>query len=1013
MRTMLATVVRGLRSRGLLSVGSVLLTTLAIGSAVLGPIFQVAVTNSYLVTRLNQAPNQLTGLSWDFTPDNNLGADRAQMAAGAAVAGIDGPFTTPQTVLETSMVEAYGGRWRLSAKDDACAHLEIEGSCPTKPGQALMLAGDLDFSGSKVGQTIDFAGLGKQRIVGTYRVPGAEQEDFWFDLSRFESIPPHDNGRTVTPYKPAPLVTVPGAFDDLSQQLWQVRVDRRLAVPSDLTLPVIEGAEQMAAGLDGSTTRTSSGLLKGNSINDLSTIVSETRAQQTTARSSIAPAVLSLVLVALALLLRLLMAAADLRLPELALASLRGLGRRKMWSLGLSEPVVLLLASIPVGAVVGIGLSLGLVRWWLVPGLPLPLPWLAVATGLGVAVAALGVAVLAVGLVLRVSLSEQLTGVRRPKRSSRIAVVAQLVLVAGALAVLASKLSVKEPGDPDATDLVLPVLLAVVAGLAATRGTVLLASWWTRRRRRGRSLPAFVAARAISRRQEGTLVILPVTAAIAICVFGAGVYTSAAQWRESVAATAAPAQVVWRSPLTIDQTVDLTHKIDPDGQYLMAAGTLVTQGPTFTIVDTPRLSRVAAWQDQWTPGLSTQQITDDLVVQADVPTVTGTRVGLTVDNRSDADGGLFVRLRLDAEGTRIHYAFVGPFGPGVHSRTAPARYCGDGCAVQAITIGGPASLPVAINGTVTLSDLVADDKPVPGAIDGAGWARAPDASAGAALTDVTGQDGKLKVDLASGDTPIIAQLTSGAIPEALPVLKGVDATTRARGGAASETSASTFPVDPVASTQSVPLLGPIGLMIDYGMITSDRDIYEQQDATILVLARSDTPVAMQQDLQSAGVSVQTTLTQVQGTLDQSAYALALRLYAVVAVLVLLMALAGLFVSTAVQLPARRRDAASLRVVGVPRRSVMSAVLRELVFVLGGTAVAGLAAGTLAQYVVLRTVTLGYVESITTPALIAAVDWGRLALLSGVAALLFGAVALGSALLTVRGARGSTLRETGR
>ena len=81
----------------------------------------------------------------------------------------------------------------------------------------------------------------------------------------------------------------------------------------------------------------------------------------------------------------------------------------------------------------------------------------------------------------------------------------------------------------------------------------------------------------------------------------------------------------------------------------------------------------------------------------------------------------------------------------------------------------------------------------------------------------------------------------------------------------------------------------------------------------------------------------------------------------VAVLVLLMALAGLFVSTAVQLPARRRDAASMRVVGVPRRSVMSAVVRELAVVLGGTAIAGLAAGTLAQYVVLRTVTLGVVE----------------------------------------------------
>ena len=49
-----------------------------------------------------------------------------------------------------------------------------------------------------------------------------------------------------------------------------------------------------------------------------------------------------------------------------------------------------------------------------------------------------------------------------------------------------------------------------------------------------------MSSRAISRRQEGTLVILPITAAIAVAVFGAGVYDSAATWRTSVAATVVP-----------------------------------------------------------------------------------------------------------------------------------------------------------------------------------------------------------------------------------------------------------------------------------------------------------------------------------------------------------------------------------------------------------------------------------------------------------------------------------------
>jgi predicted lysophospholipase L1 biosynthesis ABC-type transport system permease subunit len=210
----------------------------------------------------------------------------------------------------------------------------------------------------------------------------------------------------------------------------------------------------------------------------------------------------------------------------------------------------------------------------------------------------------------------------------------------------------------------------------------------------------------------------------------------------------------------------------------------------------------------------------------------------------------------------------------------------------------------------------------------------------------------------------------------------------------------------------VPFLGPVGILVDYTMLTTDRTVYDQ-NLPVYILARADTPSSVTDALRSNGVTVDSRLSDVQRSLDQSAYALALRLYAVVAVLVLLMALAGLFVSTAVQLPSRRKDAASLRVVGVSRRAVMSSVVREFAAVLGGTAVAGLAAGTLAQYVVLRTVTLGYVQDFTTPALIATVDWHRLIVLAAVTGSVFAVVAMASAALTVRGARGSTLRENAR
>ena len=70
-------------------------------------------------------------------------------------------------------------------------------------------------------------------------------------------------------------------------------------------------------------------------------------------------------------------------------------------------------------------------------------------------------------------------------------------------------------------------------------------------------------------------------------------------------------------------------------------------------------------------------------------------------------------------------------------------------------------------------------------------------------------------------------------------------------------------------------------------------------------------------------------------------------------------------------------------------------------------------GDLAQYVVLRTIKLGYVETIVTPRLVATVDLRQLALMALVAVLAFGVFALASAALTVRGARGATLREDAR
>ena len=95
-------------------------------------------------------------------------------------------------------------------------------------------------------------------------------------------------------------------------------------------------------------------------------------ARRGVARSTVAPAVLSLILVALVLLSRLLAAAMGLRRGELALASLRGYSRRQLWFLGMLEPLLILVLATPLGVALGYLTPRVLARQWLVPGLPVP-----------------------------------------------------------------------------------------------------------------------------------------------------------------------------------------------------------------------------------------------------------------------------------------------------------------------------------------------------------------------------------------------------------------------------------------------------------------------------------------------------------------------------------------------------------------------------------------------------------------------------------------------------------------
>ena len=567
----------------------------------------------------------------------------------------------------------------------------------------------------------------------------------------------------------------------------------------------------------------------------------------------------------------------------------------------------------------------------MVPGLPVPF---ILASTLAVVALVLVTAVVA-AVVVRDAVSEplssQIAGVRRPTKAGRLVVVLRLALVALAAAALVTAASRSQPRKPDATDLALPILLAVASGLLVGLLVLGVAGLWVRWSGRRRALSSYVAARTVRRRREGTMVILPVTAALTVAVFAVGVSLAASTWRASAAATEVGAPLSFSTQLPLSRAVVLTRQIDPQGLWLMAAGQDIPNADEVTsipqprvVVDASRLARVASWPAQWTPGRTAADIARLIGPRRAPIMMKGSALAVTVDNSvrgAYPDFGGTVNV-LDDNGA-VRQLQIGPFPPGRSTKTTKLRTCRTGCQIESISFGGPDALVEAMHGTATISSFTVDGKPVPGVLDQGWQPQGSQIGTKTAVTKVSRGNGRLTMAFEARGPQSYAGITPTDLPARVPVLFGRLATVTSN----LPTGASgTFPVSAAgAPAESVPFRGPSGVMMDFNAFIRSAS-QSNSDSYVYVWARADTPKRVLDALAARGLSHPTTEVATKHVLDQDAFALALRLYVVVTELVILLALAGLAATLAVQLPARRRDAASLRVVGVKRRSVMVGVV---------------------------------------------------------------------------------------
>ena len=217
-------------------------------------------------------------------------------------------------------------------------------------------------------------------------------------------------------------------------------------------------------------------------------------------------------------------------------------------------------------------------------------------------------------------------------------------------------------------------------------------------------------------------------------------------------------------------------------------------------------------------------------------------------------------------------------------------------------MGGPAAAPMSLHGAYVIGPVAVDDKTEPTIVAHGGWVASPATVTNQALRNVRTQDDRLRLTVDSGQQAGVVYLTTAGIPPKRAVLVGPDVTdlgaTGGNGAAVSDTGGHP-PVRRALTSASIPFLGTDGVLIDNTMMTHNRQVYDNTWTTY-ILAAGDTPHRLANQLATRGLHVETTHAAVRHRLDATAYALAMRLYGLAAVASLLLALAGLAVSTAVQ-----------------------------------------------------------------------------------------------------------------
>lgn len=966
---------RGMRWRLGATVLTVITSAIAVGAAVLGPLYLNTAGDSAVRSAVLSAPVEARGVTLSALPGQQVVLPQVQRAEEVVERALRSrrwygqPITTILSGVGLVGPGASPLRSQLLSRTGICGVLRFrEGSCGLPRGDVAVSDRSARELGVSLGSVID-AHVGassvlRLKVTGIYEAPNPDLPYWWGNGSGYFAFGQATAGPQRIPEvdsliaSPATTLAVP--VQEVPEVMGQIPLRAGTVGLGD------EGALRGALSAATAAVRVR-GIMLSTALPSLLDGAGHERHVMATI---VVVAAAELVLLALWVLGSLLVRTSDARRSEIRVARLRGFPAVTMLWATAAEPALLCL----VGILIGIGLAWGVVviaRDRLLNPAATISPDVWVFAALALSVLAIGGA-LTVGIV-RLVRSSSLSEARAPAASlgGRISLVADVVLlVLSLVALLALSTSGALSGRSDPLASAAPGLIALGAAVIAVQVVLFVCRLGVSASAYSRRVAAFLALRQVVRRPGVLRHARVLIIALGLACFATTAWAVARRNRRAVATfsvgTATVATVSPQGP-TLERAVD---SVDPRGRFAMAAVAVATSSSTLLAVDASRLQAVASWPrgiSRSSLAAISRKLTPSTVPEVSLPDApvllkaATTARGAAAGGLGELDLGLWVFNPL--VGTTI--VSLGRLHAGVRSYQASlADVCPGGCrlvgvgAVPAPNNQGPASgaIDLRVSG-VFIRTPTGQFVPVAADLFAGGWR--PTAgnvqveASQRALTFV------IPASAAAADVGAVGAATSPMVsiadaPQALPAVATSEVESL-NGASSSEGSipaqgidGNTVYVTPVATASALPRVGGNAVMVDLDLLSRLQTAPTYADATDQVWLGPAAPTNALARLQAAGLRVDGVqrFSSVLAQAQRSGPALADDFLLVATVAALLAAAASTLGAVGTTTRQRATELAAFEVAGVSRRTLAGSLAVEAA-VLALTTVAGTAAGILA------------------------------------------------------------------